>query len=198
MQLELPERLLVTRDVLTRCLPTHAAEKAPAMPVGLAADLAGRFAPKAAIRNESACISWVDKVKNFLATPGFGAVAAAVVVLAAAVPMFSQGDRTAPKESFRGGESMVVPADQVRIYFLGDNAAARAAVESSGNFESSALTDAASSEAVQAAPGSKVLVDFSAGMITAFGADGEVLSQKVLPTDTAKVADAIAKVVAGL
>jgi hypothetical protein len=198
MHLDLPERLLVTRDVLTRSLPAHPEERAPAMPAGLAADLAGRFTPKAAIRNASAGISWLDKVKALLATPGFGAVAAAVVVLGVAVPMFSQGDRTAPKESFRGSGTMAAPGHQVRIFFVGDNAAARAAVESSGNFEASALANATSLESVKAEAGPKVLVDFSAGMITAFGADGEVLSQKVLPTEAARVVDAITKVVAGL
>ncbi|QJE94798.1 hypothetical protein [Luteolibacter luteus] len=198
MQLELPERLLVTRDVLTRSLLAHPEEKAPAMPASLAADLAGRFAPKAASRKDSACISWLDKVKNFLATPGFGAVAAAVVVLGVAVPMFSQGDHAAPKESFRGGEAIVATGEQTRIFFVGENAEIRAAVESSGNFESSALATAPSVEAVKEERGAKVVVDLNTGTVTAYGADGEALSQKMIPTDTSKVAGVIAKMVAGL
>lgn len=198
MHLELPERLLVTRDVLTRSLPNHSEERAPSMPAGLAADLAGRFAPEAEIHHESACISWLDKVKNFLATPGFGAAAAAVVVLGVAVPMFSQGDRAAPQETFRGGETMVATGEQVRIFFVGENAAVRSAVESSGNFEASALANAASVDAAKAEKGPKVLVDFSTRTITAFGTDGEAISQKALPAEASKVADVIAKLVAGL
>ena len=198
MHLELPERLFVTRDVLTRSLPTHPAEKAPAMPAGLAAELAGRFVPEGALRQDSACVSWLDKVKSFLATPGFGAVAAAVVVLGVAVPIFSQGDRAAPQESFRGGQTMAAPGEQVRIFFVGDNAAVRSAVESSGNFEASALANAASVEAVKTEKGPKVLVDLNAGVITSFSSEGEVLSQKMLPAEAGKVADAIARMVAGL
>lgn len=198
MHLELPERLFVTRDVLTRSLPTHPEEKAPAMPSGLAEELAGRFASGAAIRQESACLSWLGRVKSFLATPGFGAVAAAVVVLGVAVPMFSPGNRALPQESFRGGETMVTPGDQVRIFFVGDSAAVRSTVESSGNFEASALANAASVEAAKAEQGPKVLVDLNARKITTFNAEGEVLSQKDLPAETSKAADAIAKMAAGL
>ena len=197
MHLELPERLLVTRDVLTRSLPTHPLEKAPAMPAGLAADLAGRFAPQAVLRQESARISWFDKVRSFLASPGFGAVAAAVVVLGVAIPMFFAGDR-GTQETFRGGETMAAPGEQVRIFFVGENGAARSAVESSGNFEASALVAGENADAVRSAKGPKVIVDFSAGTVTAIDARGVEVSRSTLPVEAKQVPGTIAKAVSTL
>jgi hypothetical protein len=197
MHLELPERLLVTRDVLTRSLPTHPLEKAPAMPAGLVADLSGRFAPQAALRHESARLSWFDKVRGFLASPGFGAVAAAVVVLGVAIPMFSAGDR-GTQETFRGGETMVAPGEQLRIFFVGENGAARSAVESSGTFEASALTEAENAAAAMSAKGPKVIVDFSAGHVMAFDAQGVEVSRSTLPVEAKQVPGMIAKAVSTL
>ena len=195
MYLELPERLLVTRDVLTRSLPTHPVEKAPAMPAGLAAELTGRFVPQAALR--SVGTSWVDRVRSFLASPGFGAVAAAVVVLGVAIPMFSAGDRET-QETFRGGATMVAPGEQVRVFFVGENAAVRSAVESSGNFEASALVPGESAYAAKSTKGPKVIVDFYAGQVTAFDAQGAEVFRKELPLEATQVPGTIAKAVSTL
>ena len=197
MHLDLPERLTGTRDLLTRSMPSHPIEKAPPMPAGLASDLAARFAPKVAAPPVSANTTWFDRVRSFLATPGFGAVAAAVVVIGIAVPLFS-GDKPEARESFRGAETTAATVAQARIFFVGDNAAALTAIESSGNFEASALVKSASAEAAQAASGPKVVVDFASGTVTAFDAAGAELSKSELPADGAKATAAVVKAVSGL
>ena len=197
MHLELPERLLATRDVLMRSLPTHPLEKAPAMPAGLAADLAARFAPKSGVAPVSVSISWFEKVRAFLATPGFGAAAAAVVVLGVAAPLMMNKDK-APAESFRGGEAPVAAGDAVRILFAGENATVRSAVAAAGDFESSAMSGVADAAAAKTVAGPKVVVDFAAGTITGYDARGAEVRSEKLPADAAKVSAAIADVVSRL
>jgi hypothetical protein len=197
MQLELPGHLLATRDVLARSLPSHAGESAPVMPANLTADLAARFGAKAPTRNESTRISWMDKVRTFLATPAFGAVAAAVVVMGVAVPMMTGGEK-ADRESFRGGETMVASGDQVRIIFVGENAAVRSAVEASGDFEASALISAASADAARSEKGAKVIVDFTSKTVTSFDTSGSEVSRKELPADAKDVSGVISRAVSGL
>lgn len=197
MHLELPERLLATRDVLMRSLPTHPLEKAPAMPAGLAADLAARFAPKASVAPVTVSVSWFERVRAFLATPGFGAAAAAVVVLGVAAPLMMNKDK-APAESFRGGETVVAAGDAVRIIFAGENAAVRSAVTAAGDFESSAMSGVADAAAAKTVAGPKVVVDFTAGTITGYDAQGAEVRSEKLPADAAKVSGAIADVVSRL
>lgn len=195
MHLELPERLLVTRDVLTRSLPSHAGESAPVMPAHLAADLAKRFGPKSIARQQSDRISWLDKARLFLATPAFGGVAAAVVIMGVAIPMFTGGE---PKEKFRGADAVTTTAPQVRIIFVGENAAVRSAVTASGNFEASALVTAASPDAALSENGAKVIVDFATGTVTAFDASGSEVSRKELPAEAKDASAVIARAVSGL
>lgn len=197
MHLDLPERLTSTRDLLTRSMPTHPIETAPPMPAGLASDLAARFAPKVAAPPVSANTTWFDRVRSFLATPGFGAVAVAVVVVGIAVPLFSGGKPEA-RESFRGAETTASPVVQTRIFFIGENTTALTAIENSGNFEASALVKGASAEAAQAAAGPKVVVDFASGTVTAYDAGGTEVSKSELSADGAKATAAVVKAVSGL
>lgn len=180
-----------------RSLPTHSLEKAPVMPAGLAADLAARFAPKSSSMPVEVRVSWFKKVRVFLATPGFGAVAAAVVVLGVAAPLLMNKNQ-APAESFRGGQSAVVTGDPVRIIFAGENATVRSAVAASGDFESSALSGVADAIAAKAVAGPKVVVDFTSGTITGYSAEGVEVRSEKLPENATKVSSVIADVVSRL
>jgi len=197
MHLELPERLLPARDVLTRSLPGHPLEKAPAIPPDLAAELAARFVRRTTPWQEEIPRPWRARVRSLLATPGFGAVAAAVVVLGVALPMFVSGPEEA-RETFRGGGGPALPAEQVRIYLVGENAAIRAAIENSAIFEASALVTGPRADAASAAAGPKVIVDFTTDTVTAFDAGGRETGRDKLPAEAKEVPAALMKTVATL
>jgi hypothetical protein len=191
MDLELPANLHATRDLLMRSLVVHP-EQAPAIPAGLASDLAARFSPRVMRTVVTAPLSWPEKVRAFLSMPAFGAVAAAVVVLRVAVPMMSGPSA----ETFRG-DLPVAQANAVRIIFTGDRPEIRAAVEASATFEASALCSMDSSAAATLA-GPKVIIDLTSSTITAIDQDGATLYRADAPTDPGKVADAIALAVSCL
>jgi len=197
MDLSLPDRLHPTRDLLMHSLPLHPSEKAPAMPAGLAADLMARFAPQVEVVTVVAPASWFEKVRSFLATPGFGAVAAAVVVLGVAIPMVSSPGQTTT-ETFRGGPSTVVTGSAVRIVFVGENAAVQDAVEESGSFEASALGSVATLEMANAVTGPKVIVNFATRTIIAYSASGTSIHSVMIPENADEVSGVIAAAVSML
>jgi hypothetical protein len=192
MDLELPAHLHATRDLLTRSLVSHS-ERAPAMPAGLAADLIARFETRGTPAPAAATRSWALGLKRFFATPAFGAAAAAVLVLGTAMPLLD-GPSAANNENFRGG-STVESRSSVRIIFIGEEPGDRAAVESSGNFESASLMSVEGIEAALELDGAKVLVDFSSRKITAFDASGKVVHDESMPEASSQLGDAIAKAV---
>jgi hypothetical protein len=188
MDPDLPERLLPTRDLLGRSLMLHPREEAPAMPAGLATDLALRFAPRAIERATPPRLSLVEKVRAWLASPGFGLAAAAVVVVGVAIPMISTPDR----EIFRGS-AQTAATDTVRIAFIGEDAAIESAIKSSGNFEAFAFAVGADS-----LPGPKVVIDFRTGVISAVDRDGDTVHSAPIPDDAKDAPDAVADAVSRL
>jgi hypothetical protein len=180
MDLELPENLRATRDLLTRSLIMHR-EQAPAIPAGLARDLADRFATAAA-DPQPMPVSWLEKVRGFFGTPAFGAVAAAVLVL---------GVASYPAESFRGSLSSAA-GGETRVLFVGNNPEVLASVKASGIFEPSALHAVEGMVAAGVIPGPKVVVDFTSGTITAIDHKGTTLDHSSLPANSTEVAAAIA------
>ena len=136
-------------------------------------------------------------MRSLFATPGFGAVAAAVVVLGVAMPVFVSGPEET-RETFRGGEGAALPVEQVRIYLVGENAGVRAAIENSGIFEASALVTGPHADAASAAAGPKVIVDFTTDTVTAFDARGREIGRTKLPAEAKEVPAALMKTVAAL
>jgi hypothetical protein len=196
MQLELPDRLHATRDLLMRSLIPQSGEPAPSMPASLALDLADRFAPRSPLVPVSATLSWLQRARHFLASPAFGAVAAAVVLLGAALPLL-QRPVSLPKDSLRGAAGEVA-AETVRILFIGDHPAAREAVVASGMFEPDAISSIARDTDAEALPGPKVLVDLATSTITAIDRDGATIHRVAVPSSAANLADAIAFAVSTL
>ena len=164
------------------------------MPEGLADDLLARFAPPTVIVTRPE--SFFAKLRNFVATPGFGIAAAAVVLLGVGMPMLSKGPER--KESFRGTNVPVQTGEGVGICFVGRNLELQSAIEKSGSFEVSAFRSAANREAANALTGAKVVVDFGDDTITAYDAAGEVVHTAKLPDDPARVASAVADAVSRL
>lgn len=183
----LPDRLLPARDLLSRSLVLHPRELAPAMPSGLAADLAARFTAQTAAPTPVR-ISLTERFRNWLASPGFGVAAAAAVVIGVAIPMLS-----APDEMFRGDDTSSVATDTVKIAFIGENADVSAALKSSDTFEPIAFAaDAAS------LPGPKVVIDFGTGTVNAVDASGNTVHSAPLPAEAKKAPAAVADAVSRL
>jgi hypothetical protein len=187
MDPDLPERLLPAREILSRSLVLHPRELAPAMPSGLAADLAARFTPRVD-ELTPVRVSLMAKCRNWLASPSFGLTAAAAVVIGVAIPMLS-----APDEMFRGGTTLPTSADRVKIAFIGENANVEAAVKSSGNFEPFAFAaDAAS------LPGPKVVIDFRTGTVNAVNSIGKTVYSSPLPMEAKQAPGAVAEAISHL
>ena len=183
----LPERLLPARDLLSRSLALHPRELAPAMPSGLAADLAARFTARLA-EPAPVRISLTERFRNWLASPGFGVAAAAAVVIGVAVPMLS-----APDEMFRGADSTSAATDTVKIAFIGEDADVEAVIKSSGNFEPFAFAaDAAS------LPGPKVVIDFRTGTVNAVDSQGTTIHSTPIPAEAKRVPTTVAESVSRL
>jgi hypothetical protein len=184
---QLPERLLPARDLLSRSLVLHPRELAPAMPSGLAADLAARFAAQTA-QPAPVRISLTERFRNWMASPGFGLTAAAAVVIGVAIPMLS-----APDEMFRGDKPVTAATATVKIAFIGEDADIEAAIKSSGSFEPFAFAaDAAS------LPGPKVVIDFRTGTVNAVDASGATVHSSPLPAEAKRAPGAVADAVSRL
>jgi hypothetical protein len=188
MDLELPENLRATRDLLTRSLIMHR-EQAPAIPAGLARDLADRFATRTPAPQPLA-VSWLEKIRGFLATPAFGAVAAAVLVIGVAVPLLPEST-TSAVDTFRGTFPDATGVE-TRILFVGNNPEILASVRASGIFEPSSLHAVDGMVAAGVIPGPKVVVDFTSGTITAINHRGTTLDHSSLPARAEEVSTAIA------
>jgi len=176
----LPERLLPARDLLSRSLALHPRELAPAMPSGLAADLAARFTPRMTATSPVRT-SLAERFRNWVSSPGFGLAAAAAVVIGVAIPMIS-----APAPEIFRGDTIAKSTDTVRIAFIGENASIAAAIKSSGNFDTVAFAaDAAS------LPGPKVVIDFGTGTVNAVDSSGNTIHSSPLPLDAKEAPSAV-------
>jgi len=192
--MDLPPHLHATRDLLMRSLPAYSLEQAPPMPAGLADELMQRFEPraKAAAITATTPASIFSKLRAFLATPGFGMAATAVVVLGLGIPLLSNKDG---KEVTRGVYSPPQETDGIAICFVGRDKELQSAIEKSGLFEGSAFRSATTSDTALALSGAKVVVDFGANTITAYKADGSVAHSVKIPDQPARVAGAVADAV---
>ena len=194
MDLQLPDRLHTTRDLLMRSLAPHPLEKAPAIPADLAADLAARFAPRSVVAAKAPAISLIERIRFFFAAPGFGMTAALVMLIGVAVPMLTQPDAGLP-DTFRGGNAATLSAEGVRIVLVGKDSGIASELRDSGKFEISAISTEATTATAAAIAGPKVVVDFTAGTITAINSYGATVHAANIPaSDVASaVADAISR-----
>ena len=191
--MDLPPHLHLTRDLLMRSLPAYHLDQAPPMPAGLADDLLGRFAATAVVIARPD--SFFGKMRAFLATPGFGLAATAVVMLGICLPMLSGPSR---EETFRGTNLAGAAGEGPEICFVGRNAALQSVIEKSGSFEISAFRSASDRETALALSGSKVVVDFTADTITAYDAEGNEVHAAKIPAQEGRVAGAVADAVSRL
>ncbi len=189
---ELPDHLRPTRDLLLQSVKGQATEDPPPPPPGLLDDLEGRLggrAPAAAPERPQA--SLVERLRSFFATPAFGLVAAAVLVLGIAIPM-----RTGPEsgpETFRGGADGDEPA--VRVVLIGSSDEGTRVLESSGLLDAAASATVATPDDATGQPNPKVVIDFNEGTITIHADDGRTIDQRGLPDDLGELPRVLAEAV---
>ncbi|MDP4997319.1 MAG: hypothetical protein NWQ16_13955, partial [Akkermansiaceae bacterium] len=102
MNLELPADLQQTADILRNSMMLRSDEKAPALPDALFQDLAARFETSTRITAPVAKISLFEKIQSFISTPAFGMSAAALVILAVALPSVLNTSDNTGTTGFRG------------------------------------------------------------------------------------------------
>lgn len=198
MDFELPAHLHATRDLLTRSLVSHP-ERAPAIPRGLVADLSASLENRRApsLVTVTRTRSWTSQLRRWFATPAFGAMAAAVLIVGTALPLMDGRSSSSSSETFRGDHGATT-APTTRIIFIGGEASDRAAIESAGLFEAASLLSVESIESAREIDGPKVIVDFTARSITAFDAGGTVASEEAMPDSSSQLGNSIAKAVSRL
>ncbi len=194
MNLELPQNLQSTRDLLAGSLQMHATEKAPALPGELFDDMFRRFnpAPSVAVAVESK--SWFAAVQSFISRPAFGVAAFAVVVLGLALPNMMAP--TTSSSAFRGAVPTETDTDGVRIVLVKAPADIQKAIEDSGDFEKGAISSVEMTASSEKGP--RVLVDFEASTIIAIDVNGQTIHESALPKDANEISSAIALAVSKL
>ncbi|MGJ8642930.1 MAG: hypothetical protein ACSHX9_05940 [Luteolibacter sp.] len=187
MSFDLPANLHRTADILRNSMMIHASEKAPAMPAELFDDLTARFTSPAAAPAQVANVSLFEKARSFFSTPAFGMAAAALVILAVALPSVLNTSDSSKTTNFRGNSTGIEATASASIVLIGASEELVSSLGTSGDFEQGAILTA------DTASGSKVIVDFNASTITSITAEGETVHTASLPADKADLSAAVAE-----
>ncbi len=167
MNIELPEHLKATADLLSRSLKLHSQDSAPAVPKSLVNDLTSSSAPMPAAQ---ARVSWLTKIQSLVATPGFGLAAAALLVIGfAPITKTTQPQETASKETFRGANVSYSQSNAV-IVLLTDNSETRQLLKESELFDMSVVIETSDPLVATELQSAKLLVDVEGGAIVGYNA----------------------------
>lgn len=193
MNLDLPQNLEATRNLLAGSLQLHASEQAPPVPADLLNDLARRFnsAPVAAATSQPR--TWFEAVQSFIARPAFGVAALAIVILGISVPRMI--DSTPSNGPFRGAVSTTAETRNIRIILVQSPSGFQQTLAKVGDFESDMISSATTSDGIT---GPRVLVDFATSTITALSASDEKIHTAPLPKDAVEISAAIATAISRL
>ncbi|MDP4648113.1 MAG: hypothetical protein NWR51_06225 [Akkermansiaceae bacterium] len=192
MNLELPADLQQTADILRNSMMLRSDEKAPALPDALFQDLAARFETSTRITAPVAKISLFEKIQSFISTPAFGMSAAALVILAVALPSVLNTSDNTGTTGFRGSPTDIEATASASIVLIGAPQDIASSLGTSGDFEKGSILTA------DTASGAKVIVDFNASTITSVSADGQAIHTAELPVDRADLSAAIAEALSKL
>ena len=193
MNIELPQHLQATADLLSGSLQRHSQDTAPPIPRGLADDLSSRFAPASpAPAVQSSKVSWFEKARSFVATPAFGLAAAAMVVLGFFTPaLMTPAQVGTPTESFRGSH-VVHTSSNASIVLITDNSETRRLLEESGLFDMSIVIETSDPLVAATISTAKLLVDVKGGAMVAYNAESREVLADHLPDDPSRIAERIA------
>lgn len=195
MNLDLPQNLHATRNLLAGSLQLHATEQAPMVPADLFTDLSRQFnaTSDSAMRIESR--SWFAAVQSFIARPAFGMAALAVVILGISVPRMLDSTSNASSGGFRGAVTNPAELHHFRIILIQSPAGFQKTLESLGDFESGMISSATSTDSIN---GPRILVDFMTSTITALDASDKTVHTAPLPKEAEEISAAIATAISRL
>jgi hypothetical protein len=194
MNLELPQDLQSTRDMLAGSLQMHASEKAPSLPGDLFEDMFQRFSQAPSVATAVESRTWFAAIQSFISRPAFGVAAFAVVVIGLALP--NMMSPTVANAGFRGAVPVETATGNVRIVLIKAPSDIQKLIESSGDFEKGVISSVEMTAGADT--GARVLVDFGAYTITAIDANGEAIHAATLPGDSNEISSAIALAVSKL
>ncbi|MEP4079200.1 hypothetical protein [Haloferula sp.] len=193
MNIELPQHLKATADLLSSSLQKHSQDTAPPIPEGLANDLSSRFAPtKQVSASQSAKVSWFEKARSLVSTPAFGLAAAAIVVIGFFAPAaITPPQSSTTNESFRGAH-VVHTGSNASIVLITDNADTRLLLEESGLFDMSVVIETSDPLVAATISTAKLLVDVKGGAIVGYNNKSREVLADQLPEDRTEIAERIA------
>jgi hypothetical protein len=183
MNLDLPEHLHATRNLLMGSMSTHATEQAPALPTALLEDLTRSVTLQQAAPSQSTFANFVESLRSLVAGPAFGGAAAAIMVLAVVSTIVLRPDASSQKDTFRGAASYSA-ADSARVILVAAPFGLKSELEDISDFEDGVFSSAPSFEAASELEGARVIVDFAGGTIASFNAKGELVYKTSLPEST--------------
>ena len=193
MNIELPQHLKATADLLSSSLRPHPQDTAPPIPKSLLSDLSRRFEQaRPASVTQASKVSWFEKARSFVSTPAFGLAAAAMVVLGFFAPaVMTPPQSEAPTESFRGA-NVVETASNATIVLITDNSDTRLLLEESGLFDMSVVIETSDPLVAATISTAKLLVDVKGGAIVGYNDKSREVLADQLPADRTEIAERIA------
>lgn len=175
---DLPEHLRPVRDLLMNAAhgsPGSDDEDFPPAPDDLLDDLEEKLGGRRSVPAAPvAAVPWHVRLTRFLASPGFGLAAAAIVVLLIAVPLFKGPDR------FRNNGTPTSSA-AVRVVLVAPDDATLERLSGSGLIDPASRVIAKDAAAAKAVPAPKLVLDFQASTLEGWSADGALLFTDPLP-----------------
>lgn len=190
MNLDLPQNLHSTRDLLMASMQPPSNEHAPALPKGLLEDLTRSVAHRSASAHQGQVAGFLTRLRTMLASPAFGCAAAVIAILTVASTVALRPADSQPTDTFRGAASYS-PADSTQVILVGAPEGMMRHLVSATNFEDGLFATANSTEATQTIEGPRVIVDFVSETITSISSDGETLYRAELPASTSGISLAI-------
>ncbi|BCX46552.1 hypothetical protein HAHE_04600 [Haloferula helveola] len=184
MKDELPEHLRPVRDALMQTAHGSEPEDFPEASEELLDDLEEKLRGRIPQRAAKPAVPWYQQVMSFLATPAFGAVAALVVILFFAAPLFTGPDRFRDPGDGSGSTA--------RIVLVGADQGTFDSLSSDGLIDPASVVRTEEASEAESVEPPKLIVDFKAGTLRQVRADGTVVDSD-LPEDPALLPGAIAK-----
>ena len=198
MELNIPDHLETTRNILAGSLRFRSDEAPPSIPQDLLSDLTHRFTPthRIIVEPPKHSVSILERAMRFFSTPAMGATALIALVLSFAATSLVPEQA----ETTRGGYAIdsSLAKSPTSILLAGGPYDIVSALGSIGDLEVNSLIQVESMAATSDIAGAKVIVDFKGGAILSLNSSGETVSSAEIPADLGDLSMAIVQAVSQL
>lgn len=190
MNIELPNHLRATTELLAGSFKGRSLEQAPSIPRGLLEDLTRSHKPHAA--SAARTKSPLSRIWELFAAPSFGRPAMALGAVALASILFFGAPGSERKTETYRGTQQIQTGGVATLVLITDDAGFRSLLEESGMFEMESVIQTTDPLVACSVATSKLIVDVRSGNMVGYDAESrEVLSDE-LPDDRTRVAERIA------